>query len=392
VSEPTIALVFTPDPWVEELHRHCTDHGGARVRQVLIDAALALEEQYDVLVVASRWPALTRGLVEDVHARGRRVLGVYDRDQPVGHDLLVELGADATVASDAGPAGMVAALRTVHERHRRPEAPAPDARPPAGQPAARPGSAVRTAVSGPAGAGATEVAIAMVAAVRDAVLVDANDVAPAVAPRLGLALEPNLRTAIDAIEYAGGLLDEHLQPLGAATGARVLAGLPGVATWAQVRPTEALRLVDRLAASCSWVVVDVAGALEDLPVAMARPRHAVARAVLAEVDELVAVGAATPVGVARLLTWIGDVRALAPRAVVHAVLNRAPKDAFRRGELVDEVGARFGVASASVLPHDRRVEAAAWDGAVVPRGGFTRAIARLVATLDDARDTEELAS
>jgi MinD-like ATPase involved in chromosome partitioning or flagellar assembly len=390
VNEPTIALVFTPDPWVEELHRHCTDHGGARVRQVLIDAALALEEQYDVLFASHRWPALTRGLLEDVHARGRRVLGVFDRDQPVGHDLLVELGADATVASDAGPAGIVAALRSVHEHDH--EAPAPDARPPAGQPAARPGTAVRTVVSGPAGAGTTEIAIALAASVAGAVLVDANDVSPAVAPRLGLAIEPNFRTAVDTVEYAGGALEDHLQPIGPASGARVLAGLPSVATWPQVRPTEALRLVERLAASCSWVVVDAAGALEDLPVPMARPRHAVTRALLAEADEIVAVGAAGPVGVARLLAWIGDVRALAPRAVVHAVLNRAPKDEFRRGELVDEVGDRFGVASVSVVPHDRRVMAAAWDGAVVARSPFTRAVARLVATLDHARGDEEFAS
>src|SRR5262249_18810395 len=110
-AEPTIALAFTPDPWVEELHRHCTDHGGARVRQVLIDPALALEEQYDVLVVSHRWGALTHGLVDDLHARCRKVLGVYERGEPVGHDWLVAVGTDATVASDDGAAGIVAALR-----------------------------------------------------------------------------------------------------------------------------------------------------------------------------------------------------------------------------------------------------------------------------------------
>ena len=40
--EPTIALVFSPELWVERLHHHLTDHGGARVRQIVLEPALAL--------------------------------------------------------------------------------------------------------------------------------------------------------------------------------------------------------------------------------------------------------------------------------------------------------------------------------------------------------------
>lgn len=86
MSEPEIALVFTPDPWVEELHRHLTDHGGARVRQVVVEPGVALEESYDILVVSHRWPALTRAFVSDVHSTGRVVLGVYDREEASGLD------------------------------------------------------------------------------------------------------------------------------------------------------------------------------------------------------------------------------------------------------------------------------------------------------------------
>ena len=27
--EPAVALVFSPEAWVEDLHRHLADHGGA---------------------------------------------------------------------------------------------------------------------------------------------------------------------------------------------------------------------------------------------------------------------------------------------------------------------------------------------------------------------------
>ncbi|MCU1427265.1 MAG: hypothetical protein JWL83_1265 [Actinomycetia bacterium] len=374
MSEPTIALVFTPDPWVEEVHRHCTDHGGARVRQVLIDPALALEEQYDVLVVSHRWSALTHGFVDDVRDRGCAVLGVYDREEPAGRELLHAVGADATVASDAGAAGIVAALRALHgdshaDAHRRTH-----------EDTASPTSAPLTVVSGPTGAGATEIAIALaITCGPRAFLVDADDVAPAVAARLGLPLEPNIRGAIDAVEHTGDGLEVAMLTVGAL---RIVAGLPSVAAWPQLRPPEVLRLVHRLAATSSRVVVDAAGSLEDLPVAMARPRHALARALIGEADDIVAVGAASPVGVARLLAWVGNVRALAPRTPVHVVMNRAPNDAFRRGEIVEEITAAFPVTSVSMVPEDRRVVAAAWAGSPVARGAFTRAVVRLERALE----------
>ncbi len=384
MSEPTIALVFTADTWVEELHRHCTDHGGARVRQVLIEPALALEEQYDVLVVSHRWPSLTHGLVDDLHARGRAVLGVYERGEPAGREWLVAVGADATVAVDNGPSGIVAALRSLHDANaggggrRREEQPDVGARVPV------------TVVSGPPGGGATEVAIALARSLPDALVVDADDVAPAIAPRLGLAIEPNLRSALDAVEYDGGTFAEHVVTL-AGCGTKVLAGLPSATTWAQARPADVLRLLERAGALASHVVVDVAGPLEDLPVPMARPRHALSRALVGEADVIVAVGSASPVGVARLVAWIGAARALAPHTPIHAVVNRAPSRAFSQGELVEEVGRSFGVASVTVVPHDRRVEQAAWDGAAVPRGSFVRAVARLAEAVVAALDTNDVA-
>ena len=117
MSEPTVALAFTPDYWVEELHRHLTDHGGARVRCVVVEPLVALEESYDVLVAGHRWPALTRGLVNDVHARNRIVLGVFDREEPGSRKHLLGLGVDGIVESDAGRDAFV---RAIVERGREP--------------------------------------------------------------------------------------------------------------------------------------------------------------------------------------------------------------------------------------------------------------------------------
>src|SRR5258708_7752609 len=110
MSEPEIALVFTAEPWVEELHRYLSDHGGARVRSLVVEQSVALEETYDVLVVSHRWPALTHAFVVDVHARSRRVLGVCDRSEPASRAHLAAVDVDAVVDNDAGPEAFVRAL------------------------------------------------------------------------------------------------------------------------------------------------------------------------------------------------------------------------------------------------------------------------------------------
>ncbi len=116
--------VFTPDAWVEELHRHLTDHGGARVRQIVVEPEIALEEEYDVLVVSHRWPALTHAFVADLHGRGRAVLGVCDREEPSARAHLVAVGVDEVIESDLGPRAFVAAMQTL--RVRRTEVARPD--------------------------------------------------------------------------------------------------------------------------------------------------------------------------------------------------------------------------------------------------------------------------
>ncbi len=116
-TEPTIALVFSPEIWVEELHRHLADHGGARVRQIVMEPSVALEEEYDTLVVSHRWPALSRPLITGVHDRGRRVLGVFDPDEPQGRDHLYALGVDAAISASSAIAEFVAVLTDLGSGH-----------------------------------------------------------------------------------------------------------------------------------------------------------------------------------------------------------------------------------------------------------------------------------
>ena len=376
MAEPEIALVFSPEPWVEALHRHCSDHGGARVRQLLVDPVLALEESYSTLVTGHRWPALTPALVDDLHQHGRSVLGVWDRAEPESRALLLAVGVDGLVAGDAAPSEIVEAIAAL---------PGPtDARPPRPVDGAPARGGRRIVVGGPAGAGSTEIAIALAGALHDRrlrpVLVDVDHVAPGIAPRLGLPLEPNLSTAVDAVEFHSGSLADAIT---AHDGFNVVAGMPTPSGFAQLRAPEVLRVVHALARDHELVILDVAAPARRDVALGDRAQPGLAHAVIGDADVLVGVAAPTPVGVARFLAWLADVLPIAPDAELHIVVNRAPASAYRRGEIETELFRSIRPESFTFVPDDRRVENAAWSGGVVPRGPFARAARDVAARLAD---------
>lgn len=401
MTEPEIALAASPRGWPQRLQLHVADHGGARVRATVLHPRDALAEGYDVFVVDDTTSFLTRRLVAELHGQGRRVLGVYDPEDPRGKTELADLGVDAscdrhasadvflsTIVSLAGdaatarrdpapastaPAGTAGRVRVVTARARR-DGRVPDGGPPRGR---------ITAVGSPAGGcGATELAVGLAAAVggrgEACTLVDADEVAPALAQRLGLAPYPNIRAAVDAVEDLAGELDETLT---AVTHGRFWA-LPGLATaadWPQLRPVETTALVFALARTRHQVLVNVGHRVEELPTAAGAGRYGSTRALLAEADAVVGVGLASPVGLTRLLDWTAEVQALAPEATVHLVLNHAPRGNFKRQECGAEIRRTVTPASLSWVPHDPRVPAAAWGGHTVPAGPFTRAVSGLAA-------------
>jgi MinD-like ATPase involved in chromosome partitioning or flagellar assembly len=370
MREPEVALAFTADVWVEELHRHLTDHGGARVRTLLVEPEGALEETYDVLVAGHRWPALTRALVVDVHAQGRAVVGVHDPEEIASREHLVALGVDVLVDSDAGPDAFVRAISSVAGLRED------QLRTRLAVPAARLGRLVT--VGGSPGSGRTEIAIELARALcrrTSIVLIDADDVAPAIAARLQLPIEPNVRTAIDAVEHGRGDLGRCvlLQP---SSGLRIVSGLPNPSAWAQVRPSEILRVVERIGEGAD-LVADGAGMLDDLATSTGRGRFATARALVAQSDVLVAVCEPSPHGIGRLLGWAVEAVSLAPDAALFVAVNRAPDSRFRRGELYEEISKSLPLCDVRFVAADRRVTDAAWAGRAVGRGAFSRAVAEL---------------
>lgn len=391
LTDAELALVASPRPWAQRLHRFVADHGGARVRTTVLHADDALQERYDVLVVDDTTSFLTRRLVAQVRERGRRVLGVFDPEDPRGKSELMDLRVDDVIERDASPREFLVAIagllvdapaatsartgtRTGAHRSAAGSAPALTAAPERG----RAGRCVLV-VGGPSGGpGATEVAVhlaAALAAARPCVLVDADDTAPSVAQRLSLPPYPNVVAAVEAVQRDDGSLPGTLASLPG--NLSVLAGLAHPGDWADVRAGDVVDTVGQLAAHAGTVVVNVGHRLEDVPSAGGPPRYGLSRAVLGMADSAVGVGLPTPVGVARLLDWVVAAASVTRASACHLVINRAPASAFLRAEIEEEIRRTFEPSTLSFLPSDRRLEAFAWRGEVAGKGAFTRAVARL---------------
>ena len=337
-----------------------------------------LAESVDVVVVDDVTSFLSIRAIERLHEHAIAVVGMYDEaDAETGKWRLLELGVDAALPTSAPPEVLLAELVRASEKLHESSvgghlAAAGDLSP---NESAAHGRLV-TVCSAGGGSGATEVAIAIAREVPPSnrvILVDADDQSPGLAARLRLPLQPNLRSAIDAVLHRAGSLDDCLQR---ARGRHIaiLPGITGPAEWSTLRADAVIEVLRALRRERGLVVANVGPRVEPLPGDGPVARFGVARAVVAASSAIVVVSTASVGGVRRLIEWAVDARVLVGDAAVHAILNRHAGGRFVAGELVDELVAAWPVASVTVVPFDPRVARAEWDGTEVDRGPFTRAL------------------
>lgn len=366
MGDVELALAASARPWAGALHRFLADHGGARVRAIVMGPEEAVAETYDALIIDDVCSFLTPRLVDQVRRHGRLVVGVYDaRDGADAKRRLLECGVDDVIEAEAGPDEFLGVVRAVLDL--APYAPAPAA----ATPPERKGEVIVVGAP-PGGCGASEVALAL-AGTFGALLVDADDVAPSLAQRLGTPLLPNLRTAIDVVYHQSGSLDEVIVD----TGVPLLPGLATGEDWGQLHPGEVDAVVTEAAAVHSRVVVNVGSGLERPHVG--EGRFGLARAMVRMADRIVGVGLGHPIGLARLVRWASEAAALAPDTPLVLAINRAARSPYQRAEIENELADALPGLPVVFLPEDKRVAEAAWAGVPVSRGPFRRAVGRLAA-------------
>lgn len=340
------------------------------------------------------------------------VVGLFSPGDESARDRLRQLGVAHVLPADADPtdiAGAVSAavgrldLGVVDHGYSDPH-PAMAGGPelPAGDGAvdAGPGSGSLVAVWGPTGApGRTTVAVGvageLAASGVSTLLADADVYGGVVAQVLGFLDEaPGLAAATRMAN--NGVLDlpalARAAP-SAGRGLRVLTGISRAARWPELRPA-ALEQVWALARCLAAVtVVDCGFCLErdeELSFDTAAPRrNGATLATLDQADVVLAVGAADPVGLQRLVRGLEELTEALPGTLPRVVVNRLRRDAVGpdpRAQVRDALARYAGVQDVWFVPEDRPACDAALLQArlireVAPDSAARHALAALAADL-----------
>jgi MinD-like ATPase involved in chromosome partitioning or flagellar assembly len=314
-----------------------------------------------------------RALVAALRERGVSVVGMYST--PAEDQQWREWGVADRMEVTVEPQSMALLLARLRPAFAAPSVPVVEATAGGG------GQRVPLVVGGPPGCGAREVLIGLAAHIArssSTVIVDANEAAPGVARRLGLAEQPNVLGAAQ-LAVSGGDLREAVAGtvVGRPTRFDVIAGLAAASEWTEWSADSAHRVVQAAGQQWDSVLVSTSPIVEDLR--RWGDRYGVSRALLSSPDvRVVAVLEASPRGVMRFADWLADAQ---PMWRVGVVINKVPaRSSFMLGEVRDRVVSLAGESRVEILgwlPFDRRVVRAEWDAMLVSAGPFAKSLARI---------------
>ncbi|MFC5727984.1 AAA family ATPase [Nocardioides vastitatis] len=399
-----VLLVSSGAAWESRALSALKDHPGVVVLKRCVDVAdllaTASTGQADVAVLGTDLPGLDHSVVHDLERYGVRVVGVA-ADPDATRPRAARIGITTILPTErVADVGAVVAALPADPTADPLETTGPAA--PTTSPGVEPGPGARPpgrvlAVWGPGGApGRTTVAGSLAAELArrglGTLLVDADPYGGAVAQQLGILDEVSGLLAA-ARHAVAGTLDERFVTLQRRLSdqLRVITGLPRPDRWLEVRPGTLTRLAERGRLD-GQVVIDTGFSIEgDLAADLGRPeRNGMTREALEVADEIVVVGSADPVGLARLARAIADAHELLDAPPLRVVVNRMrPTLGWREADVVamlSDFGESRGV---HFLPDDQAaVDRALVAGRLLVESGesaLTRAIGALLDAMAGGR-------
>jgi MinD-like ATPase involved in chromosome partitioning or flagellar assembly len=264
------------------------------------------------------------------------------------------------------------------------------------QPGTRSPGGRLVAVWGPAGApGRTTVSVGLAAELahrsHPTVLVDADTYGGAVAQHLGVLDEVSGVLAAARAANAGELDPTRLAGMARQVGGgpRVLTGLPRADRWAEVREPAFTQVLEQARTLARFVVVDTGFSLEVDSAGQlggsGPQRNAMTLTALEQADEVLLVGSADPVGLARLARGIVELLEQVPGCTVRVVVNRSRASlGWREAEIHTMIGGFVSARAVHFLPEDRAAaDRALVAGRSLVEGGDS-ALRRAIAQVADA--------
>lgn len=392
-----VVLLAAGEAWESPALADLEQHPGVVVLKRCVDVddllASVTNGQADVAVVSLDAPGLDPASIAHLRRHAVRPVAVSSAasDDLDVREQAQRLAIAAVVSVDeiASLPHVVTTLEEFADTRARPaRSPAQDAFVPQGGDA----SGRLVVVWGPAGApGRTTVATSLAAELAHrgsgAVLVDLDPYGGAVAQQLGILDE--VSGLLSASRLAGsGQLEERFSSVcrGVGDHLTVVTGLPRADRWREVRGAHVERLLET-ARTRGDVVVDTGFSIEEDPGSEfgGRPgRNTATLTALDLADEVVVVGAADPVGLARLARGLVELRDRATGAPVRVVVNRMRGSiGWSEKEIAGMVEGFSRVAGLHFLPEDRHgVDTALVTGRALVECGDSALVRALGALVD----------
>lgn len=315
----------------------------------------------DIALVEAAGIFLSTAVLEASDAAGVRVIGLVASD--AGRRLAASVGLSETIGADAEWRNIEAMF----------DGPVPNS-----APDARVTSGRVIAVWGPAGSpGRTSLAIAIAAELAAAgasvALADVDTHSGSIAPALGLLDESPGFAAACRLAGASSLTLSELERIGqrylSGHGSFwVLTGIGRASRWPELSADRVTATLRQCRGWVDYTVVDTGFSLEnDEEISsdvFAPRRNAATVAALAEADQVIAVGSADPVGLARFLRAHVDLLETIETDQVSVVMNKVRASAIgaHPGVQVIQTLRRFGgIINPVIVPHDQN----AFDAAVL---------------------------
>lgn len=382
-------LVSTGAAWESRALAAFTEHSGIVVLKRCVDVddmlATASAGQAQVAVLGAELRGLDATVIDQLRRYDVRVVAVVP-DDDAARARASRIGIDAVV-----PADRIDDLADVVAEGAGPALSAPPTVPPPPEVAASAPSGRVIAVWGPGGApGRTTVASALAAELArrrlTTLLVDADPYGGAVGQLLGVLDEVSgLLSAARLV--TGGSIDHRFATVQRRLSDHllVMTGLPRPDRWVEVRPG-AMAAIIRRARTEAQVVIDTGFSIEQDPTADVgvRPdRNGLTVEALEAADEILLVGSADPVGLARLARAITEANEVLPEPVLRIVVNRMrPTLGWREADVTTMLAGFGNTVGVHFLPDDQSaVDRAVLAGRTLIETGdspLTRAVAGLV--------------
>jgi hypothetical protein len=393
MTDLVIGVSATKSSWSQDLRKYVRDHTQGIAVEVIMDPGRLLKpgdrRRFDVVLIDDVMRLFGAQELAAAQDNGAVIIGLFDERSGMGREFLARLGANRLVPSSTPPAQLVemiqevGPLRTTVARPKRLSGTLSRPNPRRGWISAW------TKVSG--GVGLTETVIATaetLSAHKRVLLIEAEEIGPIMAARLRRSAESGLAPALNRIGRGQTAFPEALSA-GVDDGSVALGGFDVICQTSMpggpaiTNPVQLVSLLDEAATIYDHVMVET-GVLVNAASGVGRDRLAATRAALGHADGIVVLAAADPNGAVKLLEWQATSLAARIVAPTWAAFGRASRSGFEQAELAHQLElagpASFG--AIVFLPEDKIVSRARWNGGLVWKGRWLRAVQRLAQDLD----------